>query len=64
MHTNVLMKTASWETKYRGRMVYGSGSGYCIVRDCGDMNDHFWFSGDQGENMAAEASKQRLGVCN
>lgn len=44
--------------------MYGSGSGYCTVRDCGVMNDHFRSSGVEGENMAAEGSKQRLGVCN
>ena len=45
-------------------MLDGSGSGYCTVRDCGVMSDLFLSSGDQGEKVAAEASKQRLGVCN
>jgi len=34
------------------------------IRDCVVMNDQFRSSGDEGEKMAAEASKQRLGVCN
>jgi len=28
------------------------------------MNDHFRSSGGEGEKMAAEASKYRLGFCN
>jgi hypothetical protein len=63
MYTKVLIKTASWNPNLRKKSVW---KWFRIVYDerlwCYD--DQFGSSGVEGEMMRAEASKQRLGVCN